>query len=136
MVESVGSDSISHFEHEQQWEKELDELAKELLAERELLDNELGWLTSEDAKSAFEFGYRLGKLDEPAALIDRILRYSRDRAIGFARGYVAGLLSADNRKPDVVAACLDNLEEQDPLLSFQIALAGGPTFQHLTGAFA
>ena len=136
MVESVVSDSISHFEHEQQWEKELDELAKELLAERELLDNELGWLTSEDAKSAFEFGYRLGKLDEPAALIDRILRYSRDRAIGFARGYVAGLLSADNRKPDVVAACLDNLEEQDPLLSFQIALAGGPTFQHLTGAFA
>jgi hypothetical protein len=125
MVESVGSDSITHFEHELQWEKELDELANELLAEPKLLDNELVWLTSEDAKSAFEFGYRLGKLDEPGALIDRILQHSRDRAIGFARGYVAGLLSDDSRKPDVVAARLDDLEKQDPLFSFQVALAGG-----------
>jgi hypothetical protein len=125
MVESVGSDSITHFEHEQQWEKELDELAGELLAEPQLLDNELVWLTSEDAKSAFEFGYRLGKLDEPGALIDRILQHSRDRDIGFARGYVAGLLSGDSRKPDMVAARLDDLEKQDPLFSFQVALAGG-----------
>jgi hypothetical protein len=125
LVESVGCDSITHFEHEQEWDKELDELANELLAEPKLLDNELVWLTSEDAKSAFEFGYRLGKLDEPGALIDRILQHSRDRAIGFARGYVAGLLSGDSRKPAVVAARLDDLEKQDPLFSFQVALAGG-----------
>jgi hypothetical protein len=125
LVELVGSDSINHFKREKEWGNELDGLARELLADGNLFNAEIAWLTSTDAKSAFEFGNRLGAIDGVGALIDSVLKCSRGRAIGFARGYVSGLLYATKLDPAIVNARLDDIEKQDPLFSFEIALAGG-----------
>jgi hypothetical protein len=125
LVGSVGCKSIDHFGREKEWELELDQLAREFLRVTDLLDSEIGWLTSSEAESAFDFGSRLGGLDANATFLDDIVQHSRGRNIGFVRGYVAGLLYLANVSPVVVDRRLDELEVDDPLLSFQIALAGG-----------
>jgi hypothetical protein len=125
LVESVGSAAMDHFQREREWQKDLSELATELLSTFELLQEEIEWLTSSEAQSAFEFGYQFGLADVSAEFIDKLLEQSRGRGIGFLRGYVAGLLSAAKVSPEVVSLRLDNLEKDDPLLSFQVALAGG-----------
>jgi hypothetical protein len=125
LVGSVGCRSIDHYGREKEWERELDQLAAELLESPDLLAAEIDWLTSSEAESAFEFGSRLGGLDVGATLVDKIVQHSRGRHIGFVRGYVAGLLYLANVSPVIVDARLDELEADDPVLSFQIALAGG-----------
>lgn len=125
LVESVADGSWTHHGGEPQWEQELDKLASELLADMALLNTEIDWLTSAEAQSAFEFGNRVGMFDKSAELIDRIIQGSRGREIGFVRGYIAGLVYGANVEAEVVNLRLDELEKEDPLLSFQIALAGG-----------
>jgi hypothetical protein len=125
LVESVGCNEMTHFEREKEWESELDQLATELLKDERLLETEINWLTSSEAESAFQFGSRLGRFDETARLLDKILEHSRERHIGLIRGYIAGLLYGAGVQAKLVEERLDKLELRDALLSFQIALAGG-----------
>ncbi|MGB6430358.1 MAG: hypothetical protein WBF06_07215 [Candidatus Acidiferrales bacterium] len=125
MVGAVSASSGEFYGREQEWEHDLDRLASEVLADDARFDSEIAWLTSSEAKSSFEFGSRLGTMDREAKLIDKIQEKSLGAEIGLLRGYVAGLLYGANADPQIVNSRLDLIEEQDPLLSFQIALAGG-----------
>jgi hypothetical protein len=125
LVESVGEGASGHFGREKEWEQELDELARELFADRSIFNSEIEWLTSEGANGALEFGSRLGLLDASASLLPDILNASRNRAIAFIRGYVGGLVYGAKIDPTPINECLDRLETEDPLLACQIALAGG-----------
>lgn len=125
LVGAVGGAAIEHYGREKEWEAELDQLSAQLLANPVFFDAELAWLYSAEAKSAFELGSRLGALDKSSTLIDKILGTSKTGEIGLSRGYVAGLLYEAKIDPQIVIPRLDRLEEADPVLSFQIALAGG-----------
>lgn len=125
LVGIVGADAINHYGREQEWEKELDQLAAELLSNDKEFVKEIEWLTSVEANGAFELGYRLGMLDSSAKLLDPILQRSANRNIALVRGYVAGFLRRPGSDGDIVNLRLNALEKEDPLLSFQIALAGG-----------
>jgi hypothetical protein len=125
LVGSVGCNARNQFGREQEWDIELDGLATELLGDADRFNAELDWLTSPDAANAFELGSKVGAHDASASLIDKIITRSQGRAIAFVRGYIAGLLYTANVDSVVVSTRLDKLEEDDPLLSFQIALAGG-----------
>lgn len=125
MVEAVGGGASDHFGREKEWESELDHLAAELFSESANFSAEIEWLTSAEAAGAFEFGARLGRVDREASLLSDIIERSIDREIAFVRGYVGGLVYGASINPQPVNEILDRLEPDKPLLSFQIALAGG-----------
>jgi hypothetical protein len=125
LVGAVGGSMMEYYGREKEWEHDLDQLALELIGETALFDSEIAWLTSNEAKSSFQLGNRLGTLDRSAALIDKIFGSSVSAQIDLARGYIAGLLYGANVDPQIVSSRLDVIEAQNPLLSFQVALAGG-----------
>lgn len=125
LVGTVGGSSMEHYGREQEWEQELDRLSAELLRDSALFDSEIAWLCSSEAKSAFELGSRLGTMDRSAPLIDKIVAKSTRDQIGLLRGYVAGLLYGAKADSHIVNSRLDRIEVQDPIFSFQVALAGG-----------
>lgn len=125
LVGAVGGSAVEHYGREKEWEKELDQLCTELSADSSLFSSEVAWLSSNEAKTAFELGSRLGTLDKSAGLIDKIMEAAQSGQLAFLRGYVAGLLYGANADPEIVKSRLDLLEKKDPLASFQIALAGG-----------
>jgi hypothetical protein len=125
LIEIVGARSWDNYGRENEWQSALGDLAVELLRERSAFDSELDWLTSPEATSSFEFGYALGGMDSHGTLLDNILDRSIKRELGFARGYIAGLLYVAGVDPMTVNERLNTWEEKDSLFSFQLALAGG-----------
>jgi hypothetical protein len=125
LVGAVGGSAMDYYGREAEWERELDQLSTELLANVGLFDSEIAWCFSAEAKSAFELGVRLGTMDKSASLIDKILGKTERSQAGLLRGYVAGLLYAANADVQIVNSRLDAIEERDPAFSFQVALAGG-----------
>jgi hypothetical protein len=90
-----------------------------------MLNVELDWLVSADAQAAFEFGHALGSLDEGAANLSTILNASVGHEPGLARGFVSGLIYEARIEPTPINTLLDQIEESNPVFSFQVALAGG-----------
>jgi hypothetical protein len=125
LVEAVGSKSMDYYGREKEWETILDRLGIELLADQNLFEAEIDWLTSPEANSGFEFGSRLGGLDKSGQLLDPLFDKSMHRELGLVRGYIAGLPRGAAPIIDKINLRLNELEEQDPTASFHIALAGG-----------
>jgi len=125
LVELAGSRSTHHFGHENEWELRLQAIASEFLDDDKALNAEMDWLTSPEARSAFEFGYSLGIVDNQCKYLDLILTSSAGREAGFARGYIAGLVQAARVDPSVINEKVDEWEKRDALFAFQLALAGG-----------
>jgi hypothetical protein len=125
LVEQVGGNSWNHYGSEREWETALTVIAKELLSSRKSFNLELPWLLSSEAKSAFELGHALGSEDREGVYLDTILDSSGAKQAGLARGYVSGLLYRAKFDAARVAQRLDVLEERDPLLAFQVAIAAG-----------
>jgi hypothetical protein len=73
LVEELGQDPWEHSIEETAWEDRIRELAAHLLRHEEEFDQELAWLSSEEAKSSAEFGIQLGGLDESLKFLDRIV---------------------------------------------------------------
>ena len=129
LIELVGTRSWDQYGREEEWEKALRALAEEMLSDKEVLIRELDWLTSPEANSSFNFGHALGSIDPSGAILDRILAHSTNRQVGFARGYIAGLLYVAGADPKAVSKSLDYWETKDVLFAFQLALAGGERVQ-------
>jgi hypothetical protein len=71
LVELVGGHSWDHYGRENEWQRELNRLAWEMLGDANLFAFEGEWLTSSEASSAFEFGHALGTLNPEATKIAR-----------------------------------------------------------------
>jgi hypothetical protein len=111
---------------EPEWQAAVSQIAVEFLQNRDLLARETEWLSSEQAKSAGMLGFELGKLDTKASECELILAaatVSNNSAL--ARGYVAGLLQQDSQHLQAVNRLLDQMEEQNPRVLFEICLVGG-----------
>lgn len=106
------------------WEVTLTELARELLAAPHALQAELGWLTSESARSAWVFGFYVGRLDAQATMYDLFFETATDGVdCELRRGYVTGLLAVHPVHVDRLRRTLDRLEPSQPQAAHNLALA-------------
>jgi hypothetical protein len=125
LVEAVGTQSMDYFGRESEWQSQLQAIAPQFLNDEKALNAEIDWLTSPEARSAFQFGFALGSIDGQLSELDFVLAHSVGRETGFARGYIAGVIQVGREDPRVVNERLDLWEEKDPMFAFQLALAGG-----------
>jgi hypothetical protein len=129
LVESVGVPSWDHYGREDDWQRSLSSLAAELTSNSETFHVELNWLTSSEAKSAFEFGEAVGATEREPRLLDSILEASAKNTSDFARGYISGLIYSAKAEPKEVISRLDAWEEKNPQFAFELSLAGGEHVQ-------
>jgi len=126
LVEVVGVSPWGHYGREKEWHSELDTLAAELLKDTSAFSAELAWLISTDAKSASDFGERIGALDSGANHLQPIVDHSlAASSSGFLKGYIVGLLSRSDVDLNLINTTLDQLESQSPLFAFDVSLVGG-----------
>jgi len=82
-------------------EAEVQGLAREALADPELLERELQWLVTPEAESGYQFGYELGKSDQGLVFLDRILAALSKSERGsayFLGGYFKAIYERDREK--------------------------------------
>ena len=110
---------------EEEWLETIRGLASEISSNPTLLHDELDWLFSEDAVSAFYLGHALGQLDRQGEFIDVLLNNAETRKnLGLARGYVLGL-SAHVLQKEHVKQALDRAEAASANAAFELIVAGG-----------
>jgi hypothetical protein len=124
LIERVGAAPWDHYGRESEFETSLRVLARETL-DSDALSNELDWLTSGEAQSAYNFGYAVGGQLEDAGLLELVLNRSVSRDAAFARGFISGLLAKSEIDTQPVNLLLDKWEAEQPAFCFQVALAGG-----------
>lgn len=123
LVSVVGRPSYDFLEEPEakDWRSKLSDLALELSKNPTLIEAELPWLTSEDAKSAGELGIELGKLDAVAVFFDRLVQRNASPNLAICRGYLLGLMQATPERVARVNSFLDELELANPSLAFDYA---------------
>ncbi len=112
-------------------------LAGELLSDTPALASLLPWLYSDEARSAHALGMHLGRLDERAGLLERLVEAAAGRPNhGLLHGYVIGLLDRHPAQEQRVAAVVDRLMPTQPELVFGLLVTGLPCLRPLDRAFA
>ena len=135
MADLVGKDAWDYSIQgkEEVWEKNLQDVARDLLKDPPLFDAELLWLTSSRAKSAFYFGRQLGNLDSGGVQLLRILdASSKARTSALARGYVLGLMQ---NHPELIAEINNQLDlrmNSEPVFVYELAVTGGKRLNALS----
>ncbi|MCF6191686.1 MAG: hypothetical protein L3J76_00935 [Candidatus Hydrothermae bacterium] len=117
--------------------KSIHSVAKELLTNPELLQAEMAWLCSDQAKAAMELGEELGRMDSTAQFLDLLLDAAPHcSSASLVSGYIQGLLETHPHHADAVNAWLDENQEKHPQLAFEIAYAGGAATKALERALS
>ena len=103
----------------------IEDLSRKLLADLTVFVRELPWLLSDQAKSAFRFGVKLGEIDEAGTLLELIF----DAAVpsphlGLARGYVKALAERYPLHLDRINLLLDRYQSVNPKAIFDITSTG------------
>ena len=135
---AVGQQMISHHGEpaDSPWSREIEDLAKRLLASPDLLQTKMKWLCSDEAHSAWPFGTALGKLDTDARLMEAVVNaVGEHHRASFAVGYLSGLLSVSPASVQTLNALLDSLSHRSPPDAFELITAGGDLtncFQRVT----
>jgi hypothetical protein len=144
IVEEVGPESWDHHLEQAEWEARIRELATHLFRHEEDFVRELPWLNSDKARSSFEFGVQLGRLDENLLFLDHIVHAARaNRNPNLARGYFAGV--SEKMQPMLPSndaelirtklnASLDEIWRDDPTLAFNVMTPSGDFVQSFTRA--
>jgi hypothetical protein len=105
-------------------ESEISPLVDEAFADPQLLDANLPFLMSPEARSASTFGVLLGRKDTVGNFLEPILPAARKtRSSGLLRGYVGGLLQGSPGQRDRIAQVLDEMEGADPEMAAEIIVA-------------
>jgi len=91
-------------------------LAKEIVENNELLQPELGWLVTTEARNGFVFGYELAKADKGFALLPKLVDAQRNAAdkesAFFIGGYFRGIYEANIEQWEKI---LDAVSEDEKL---------------------
>ncbi|GAV24844.1 hypothetical protein ciss_07770 [Carboxydothermus islandicus] len=128
IVTIVGGDPWQHsiLGDEGEWRTELHSVAIECLKYPKKLIQEIVWLCSPNAKSSAFLGEEIGKLDKDAKYLNLILDSAyRFNTANFAGGYVRGLLTAFPKHLNKVNDWIDKIQNLNPKLAYELALAGG-----------
>ena len=122
----VGKDIWHHSIREDIYKKEseISPLVEEAFADLRLLEANLAFLMSPEARSASTFGVLLGRIDTSGRCLEPILSAAREsRSSALLRGYVGGLLQKSPGQRDRVSHVLDELERADPQMAAEIIVA-------------
>jgi len=117
--------SIWHCHHnEADYVKEAEWLATQIYADRELLDQSMGWLHSEQAVGASGLGFRLAALDDKLTLLDPLVAEAEARGSDrLLIGYVRGIGNKGQIWQEAhLNAKLDALEGSNPALALTLAV--------------
>jgi hypothetical protein len=108
------------------WREELKDIARALVNDRNLLDQEIPWLFSAQAKGAAFLGEELAKFDSNGALLGELLQAAvRYKSGALARGYLIGVLPNPSLDLDRLNSLLDSVESVDPSLAADLVRVGG-----------
>jgi len=103
---------------------EIGPLADEIIAQEGLLEANMEFLFSPEARSAWALGAELARRDSDARLLDRLLLGAREfHNTGLLRGYIANIVSASASVLTRIASILDRLEGEAPLLAVDLTAA-------------
>ncbi len=82
-------------------QKRIEELAQKTIKNKELLNPELSWLVTKEAKNGYQFGYALGVKDETFSFLPTLLEAQRnageDASIYFLGGYFRVIFEKDEQ---------------------------------------
>jgi hypothetical protein len=124
----VGKDIWHHSTREDilHRDSEIDPLVGEVIENPSLLEANLDYLTSPEARSASTFGVLLGRRDPSGSFLDRIIGASqKSRSTALLRGYVGGFLQRSPQQVSRISQLLDLLEQDDPVVAAEIIVAAG-----------
>ncbi|HUW14238.1 MAG TPA: hypothetical protein VM537_31235, partial [Anaerolineae bacterium] len=127
LVTAVGAEPWHHLrpEDEGQWKRELRSLASECVRAPGLLDEELGWICSAEAKGAAYFGDELAQVDEDAALLEEVFgSVLQHQSALFARGYVLGCLRSRRDRIPSINEWIERIERESPQLAYDLFIVG------------
>ena len=97
-----------------------------LFETRSLLEAELDWLFTPEAKGAWVLGKHIGRLDESCELLMPLIEMTLSTgATGFTRGYVWGNTEAYVTNRDMVNLAIDQMEQESPALAYDLFFSGG-----------
>lgn len=119
----IGKDYWHHSMRETMWnaESEVVPLVAVVIKNPKLLEDNLDYLVSPEARSAAMFGVVLGRQDVGAKYLDLIVNRSRQAQSGvLLRGYISGLLETDPQKAALVNEVIDKLESDDPQIAVEM----------------
>jgi hypothetical protein len=122
----LGKDLWHHNMREGVWKQdsEVAPLVQEVVGNPLLLEANLDFLMSPEARSASTFGVLLGRQDASGKFLDPIMRTSREsHSSALLRGYVGGLLQGSPDQINRVSKILDILEDNDPEIAAEIIVA-------------
>lgn len=104
-------------------EQKVAELAAQAIANPNLLEPELAWLTTGEAQNGYEFGYHLGALDDKSSLFPRILETMKANGKSATDYFVGGYLKARMEKdPAEAEALIERLSKDDSLYTLIIGI--------------
>jgi hypothetical protein len=124
--EALGSSSLhKRYDDEAAWRTSLDELSKELLRSEAHFDPFLPLLLSGESTGVadYELGECLGRNDEQANLLERLVRNTQLSKPLVTRGYLAALAVKGPSHHARVLALFDELERDQPRLALDLARA-------------
>lgn len=135
IITSVGIEPWEFHGNEEPWKTELRAIASYLLNHVDLFEREIGWLLSEEALSAAQFGRELAAVDSDGSLLGIIIGKSTGgRNTGLARGYVLGLVTDH---PNIIAQVNSHIEalmSTYPQLAYELSISGGDGTKALSRA--
>lgn len=97
------------------------ELVQQVLANPELLEPELSWLVTNEAKNGYRFAYELGKQDKDFSLLSTLLEAQKKASANestsdyFLGGYLKAIFEKDLQKWELL---LDDLAKDEALASW------------------
>jgi hypothetical protein len=122
-------------DNQEAWHTEINSIAKQLCEQPELLESEMEWLCSPQARSVWALGNAMGAYDADALCLDLIMRSVADtQATGLAREYIASLLRNYPQHSAAVNAWIDEFETQTPAIAYELFMAGGDATRALERA--
>jgi hypothetical protein len=124
----VGVDNwhYSILDRDESWKEELNKLSKELIHDRTILEQNLEWLFSSDAKSSFNLGVELGSLDHKHSLFNLLLKAAVDfKATSLTRGYLSSSIDADEDYLDDINEIFDKMQIENPEIALDLFMVGG-----------
>ncbi|MFO0957624.1 MAG: hypothetical protein U0800_09195 [Isosphaeraceae bacterium] len=133
LVALVGEEPWRRWGKDQNEQKaEFIPIAQQLLSTPNEFKRELPWLLSDEAKSAYELGVRMGELDQDAELLDSLLAAAANSAnSAICRGYVKGLLECHPTHIERTGSLLDRYERESPRMVFDVISTGSAALRPL-----
>jgi hypothetical protein len=109
-----------------QWQQEIEALAAQSLENQRVLDENLAWLCTPEARGAFFLGRALGQLDAHAHLLDRVVNAcAQSQSTTLGQGYVAGAVASHPENVELINGYIDELQDRAPQQAFELITEGG-----------